>query len=266
MGEGCKSHEGSTPRLSAPRPSSRHVRTPPNPPTELGSFLELSELFVKGTLKSVVGPLYESRVRGFVESQATTEANKQVLTDMIRNFRVDDADVRAIGLKLYSEKVKVRVCVLCVFCACVCACVCWLVLCLCTPLFGRAVTSMQPPPPSHQEFFDAKQSFSDEELRQLAELRAFLLLSDSDADAVHEPLGRGPFMAVRVCVRVCVCVCGFVCVLCVYVCVESVCVCSHVLVYVCTSLRLYIPPLTPPPTPADRPSRRSSPRSSRARP
>eukprot|EP00624_Nannochloropsis_granulata_P002624 evm.model.NODE_23198_length_16330_cov_23.684446.1 len=73
---------------------------------ELGEFLEMDPAYVKYTLKAMVGPIYEQKVREFVvEKKEMTDANQQVLLDIMRDFRVDDADVRRIGLAVYEAKV-----------------------------------------------------------------------------------------------------------------------------------------------------------------
>lgn len=73
---------------------------------ELGEFLEMDPAYVKYTLKALVGPIYEQKVREFVlERKEMSEGNQQILLDVMRDFRVDDADVRRIGLGVYEEKV-----------------------------------------------------------------------------------------------------------------------------------------------------------------
>lgn len=73
---------------------------------ELGMFLEMDPAYVKYTLKAMVGPIYEQKVREFVvEKKEMTDENQQVLLDIMRDFRVDDADVRRIGLAVYEAKV-----------------------------------------------------------------------------------------------------------------------------------------------------------------
>ncbi len=72
--------------------------------TELGDFLEMDASYVTYTLKSLVGPIYEERVRKYVDGNQLTDSNSAALLDVIRDFRVDDADVRRIGLAVYTEK------------------------------------------------------------------------------------------------------------------------------------------------------------------
>jgi len=73
---------------------------------ELGEFLEMDSAYVKYTLKALVGPIYEQKVREFVmEKKDLSDGNQQILLGLMRDFRVDDADVRRIGLGVYEEKV-----------------------------------------------------------------------------------------------------------------------------------------------------------------
>lgn len=74
--------------------------------TELGDFLEMDPSYVSYTLKAQVGPIYEERVRKYVAANDLSASNSAALLDLIRDFRVDDGDVRRIGLAVYEEKVK----------------------------------------------------------------------------------------------------------------------------------------------------------------
>ncbi|EWM22576.1 hypothetical protein Naga_100893g2 [Nannochloropsis gaditana] len=73
----------------------------------LGVFLEMDPAYVRYTLKSLVGPIYEEKVREFVvEKEAMTEANQAVLLQLVRDFHVEEADMQRIGLKYYGEKAR----------------------------------------------------------------------------------------------------------------------------------------------------------------
>jgi hypothetical protein len=71
----------------------------------LGDYLKLKPEFVSGAVKSVVGPMYDARARQYVAEGELTPENRQSLQQLIQDFRVEDADVRATGLSLYRERV-----------------------------------------------------------------------------------------------------------------------------------------------------------------
>lgn len=126
-----------------------------------------------------MGPIYEAKVKAFVEKNELTPENKQELMRIIKDFRVGDAEVREGGGTGRPQSSP------------------------CFHTHGMAWLAAQVRSigvslykAKAESLFGEKKYFTEAELASLATLKDFLLLSEADVDRVHEPMAKEDFLRV----------------------------------------------------------------------
>lgn len=69
-------------------------------------YLKLPEDFIKGTLRRLLGPIYEAKAKEFLSNNMLTDDKAEELKQIMVDYHVSEEDVRDIGLKLYELRAQ----------------------------------------------------------------------------------------------------------------------------------------------------------------